>query len=142
MAFGIDDAVAGVTGLINRIIDRAIPDPAQAAAAKLEVLKEENQQTLRDKTADLSAIMAEEQSPDKWTSRARPSFLYVIYLMILGSIPMGVCYAISPAAAGSVATGAKAWLAALPDGLWQLFGLGYLGYTGGRTFEKWKGVTK
>jgi hypothetical protein len=139
---GIDDAVAAVSTLIGKIIDRAIPDPAQAAAAKLEILKEENQQALRQVQGDLSAILAEAQSADRWTSRARPSFLYVIYLMILMAIPMGALYAVQPAAAGAVAAGSKAWLAALPDGLWQLFGLGYLGYTGGRTFEKWKGVTK
>lgn len=139
---GIDDAVTAVSTLIGKIIDRAIPDPAQAAAAKLEVLKEENQQALRVVQSDLSAVMAEAQSADKWTSRARPSFLYVIYAMILLSVPMGIVYAVHPATAGAMASGTKAWLAALPDGLWQLFGLGYLGYTGGRTFEKWKGAAK
>src|SRR5882672_6394159 len=105
--FGIDDAVTAVSTLIGKIIDRAIPDPAQAAAAKLEILKEENQQALRLVQSDLSAVMAEAQSPDKWTSRARPSFLYVIYVMILLSVPMGVVYAVHPAVAGAVAAGTK-----------------------------------
>jgi len=26
--------------------------------------------------------------------------------------------------------------------LWTLFGAGYLGYTGGRSFDKWKGKAK
>jgi hypothetical protein len=138
--FGIDDAVTAVSTLIGKIIDRAIPDPAQAAAAKLEVLKEENQQQLRVVQADISAILVEAASQDKWTSRARPSFLYVMYAMITISIPFAVLWAFQPAVADRMATGLNHWLMALPDGLWQLFGIGYLGYTGGRTFEKWKGV--
>src|SRR6266478_6308430 len=91
---GIDDAVTAVSSVIGKVIDRAIPDPAQAAAAKLELLKEDNQQALRLVQSDLSAVMAEAQSADKWTSRARPSFLYVIYAMILLSVPIGIVYAI------------------------------------------------
>jgi hypothetical protein len=56
------------------------------------------------------------------------------------TIPFAVLWAFQPAVADRMATGLNHWLMALPDGLWQLFGLGYLGYTGGRTFEKWKGV--
>jgi Holin of 3TMs, for gene-transfer release len=139
---GIDDAVTAVSTVISKVIDRAIPDPAQAAAAKLEILKEENQQALRLVQSDLSAVLAEAQSADKWTSRARPSFLYVIYAMILLSVPIGIVHAVQPVTAAAIAAGTKAWLTALPEGLWQLFGLGYLGYTGGRTFEKWKGAAK
>jgi hypothetical protein len=57
--FGIDDAVTAVSTVIGKIIDRAIPDPAQAAAAKLEILKEENQQQLRIVQTDISAILVE-----------------------------------------------------------------------------------
>src|SRR5258708_39310282 len=137
---GIDDAVTAVSTVIGKIIDRAIPDPAQAAAAKLEILKEENQQQLRSVQTDISAILAEACSPDKWTSRARPSFLYVMYSMILISMPFAVLWAFQPVVADRMATGLNRWLTALPDGLWQLFGLGYVGYTGGRAFEKRKGV--
>lgn len=30
-------------------------------------------------------------------------------------------------------------LGAIPDDLWWLFGAGYLGYTGARSFDKWRG---
>lgn len=46
MAFGIDDAVAGVTGLINRAIDRIFPDPKQAAEAKVLLAQQEFQPLL------------------------------------------------------------------------------------------------
>ena len=61
----------------------------------------------------------------------------MIYLCILAAIPMGVVSAVSsPDAAKHVASGFQAWLAAIPDAMWQLFGVGYLGYTGGRSIEK------
>jgi hypothetical protein len=33
-------------------------------------------------------------------------------------------------------------LNAVPDSLWWLFGAGYLGYTGARSFDKWRGVPR
>ncbi len=30
--------------------------------------------------------------------------------------------------------------AEMPESLWWLFGAGYLGYTGARSFDKWRGV--
>jgi len=54
------------------------------------------------------------------------------------SIPMGICAAISPETAKAVAEGMKAWLAAIPESLWWLFGAGYLGYSGARSFDKSK----
>ena len=37
----------------------------------------------------MSAIVAEANSSDPWTSRARPSFLYLIYVLLLFAVPMG-----------------------------------------------------
>ncbi len=37
--FGTDDIVAAVTSIGGKVIDRIWPDPAQAAAAKLELMK-------------------------------------------------------------------------------------------------------
>jgi Holin of 3TMs, for gene-transfer release len=75
-------------------------------------------------------------------SCAPSSFLYVCYCMILAAIPMGVLYAFDPNHAQKIALGLGAWLAAIPDPVWQLFTVGYLGYTGGRSWEKIKGVSK
>jgi hypothetical protein len=86
--------------------------------------------------AQIQVIIAESQSLDKWTSRGRPMFLYVMYIMILASIPMGVVYSVSPATAGAIVTGFKSWLASIPDSLYVLFGSGYLGYGAFRSFDK------
>lgn len=128
--------------LLDKVFDRVIPDPEKKAQAQLEVMKLVQSGELDSLKIQMSAIIAEEQSPDSWTSRARPSFLYVIYIMLLMGIPMGFLYAFNPAAALGVAAGFKAWLEAIPDSLYSLFGVGYLGYVGGRSVEKLKGVSK
>jgi hypothetical protein len=128
--------------ILEKVFDRVIPDPAAAAAAKLELMKLAQSGELEEAKVQMSAILAEEQSPDPWTSRARPSFLYVMYAMILFSLPMGALYAVYPAIALGIASGFQQWLTAIPDTLYTLFGVGYLGYTGGRTWEKIKGVSK
>jgi hypothetical protein len=134
---GIGTAAVGVIG---KVIDKVFPDPVQAAIAKAELVKLQQDGELKELEIRMSAIIAEAQSKDPWTSRARPSFLYVMYALILAAIPMGVLHAYNPELAVSIATGLKAWLEALPEELWWLFGAGYLGYTGARTIDKRKGV--
>jgi hypothetical protein len=86
----------------------------------------------------MSAIVAEAQSSDPWTSRARPSFLYVMYALLLWSIPMGLIAAVRPDAAAAIAHGMTAYLNAIPEPLYALFGTGYLGYTVAREWGKGK----
>jgi hypothetical protein len=90
----------------------------------------------------LSAIVAEAGSRDPWTSRARPSFLYVMYAIILWSLPMGVISAFSPERAAAIAAGISAYLNGLPEPLYALFGTGYLGYSAMRQWGKVAGTDK
>lgn len=131
----LDSIIAPVT----RIIDKVIPDPEARERAKLELLKLENSQELQMLQASLSAIVAEAGSTDPWTSRARPSFLYVMYAMILWSLPMGLIAASSPALAQAIASGMSAYLNGIPEPLYALFGTGYLGYSAMRQWGKVKG---
>ena len=75
---------------------------------------------------------------DAWTSRARPTFLYVMYALLLWSIPMGLIAAIRPGAAAAMARGMALYLNALPEPLYALFATGYLGYTAAREWGKAK----
>jgi hypothetical protein len=125
--------------LIERIFPDKTKQAAERAQAELALVQLQQDGTLKELGIQMSAIIAEAQSQDPWTSRARPSFLYVMYVMILTAIPMGVLYAFKPEIATAVAAGVKAWLEAIPDEMWWLFGAGYLGYTGARMFEKRKG---
>ncbi len=96
-------------GPIASIIDKIIPDKEARAKAKLELIKLEGGQEMRMIEAQLQAIVAEAQSVDPWTSRARPSFLYVMYAMILWALPMGVLAAFNPGAARDIAAGMNSY---------------------------------
>ena len=129
-------------GPIASIIDKVVPDKAAREKAKLELLQVEGSQELQRLEAQMSAIVAEAQSADPWTSRARPSFLYVMYAIILFAIPMGVLSAFSPQMAQDIGNGITGYLRGLPDELYTLFGTGYLGYTAARQWGKAKGIDK
>ena len=130
---------AEIINLGSKLIERVFPDPKERAAAQLELLKLQQEGELKAMETSMSAIIAEAQSADKWTSRARPAFLYVIYIMILSSIPMGFLFAANPETAAAITEGVKSWLKMIPEDMWTLFGVGYLGYAGARSFDKRNG---
>lgn len=132
--------ISAILDLGGKILDKFIPDPAQRDAAKLALYQAQAAGELDSLKVQLSAIIAEANSTDPWTSRARPSFMYVIYIMLLAGIPMGLVSAYAPDVALHIATGFKAWLQAIPDSLYTLFGVGYVGYATARTVDKVKGV--
>ncbi len=134
--------IESIIGPIASLIDKIIPDPKARDAAKLELVKLQGGQEMETLRTQLSAILAEASSNDPWTSRARPSFLYVIYAMILWAIPMGLIAAVRPEAAAQIASGMNAYLNGLPEPLYALFGTGYLGYTAARSWGKARGIEK
>jgi hypothetical protein len=119
-------------GPLTAIIDKVIPDKAAREKAKLELLALQGTQELETLRVRMSAIVAEASAADPWTSRARPSFLYVMYVMILWALPMGVLSA----------AGMTAYLNGLPEPLYALFGTGYLGYTVARQWGKISGTDR
>lgn len=135
MAF---DPLTAIFNVGGKILDKVLPDPVAKAAAKLELAKLAQDEKFREIETAMTAIIAEAKSADPWTSRARPSFMYVMYTMILTAIPMGILSIFSPESASAIIGGVKAWLAAIPGELWALFGAGYLGYSGMRSFDKSK----
>ncbi len=130
----VDTIIGPVAGLL----DKLIPDPRARETAQRELLRLEGTQELERVKAQLSAILAEAGAADPWTSRARPGFLYVMYALLLWSIPMGVIAAFRPAAATAIAQAMNAYLTGLPEPLYALFGTGYLGYTFAREWGKAK----
>jgi Holin of 3TMs, for gene-transfer release len=134
--------IEGLIGPVARLIDKIIPDPQARDNAKLELLKLQGAQEMEAIRTQMSAILSEAQSSDPWTSRARPAFLYVMYALLLWSIPMGLIAAAQPQMAAAIAQGMNAYLAGIPEPLYALFGTGYLGYTAARTWGKVKGVDK
>lgn len=123
------DPVTALLNIGNTVIDKFFSSPEEKAKAKLDLLKLQQNGEFKDAELQMSAILAEAKSSDPWTSRARPSFLYVIYIMILFGIPMGILSCFRPDMTAQIAEGMKAWLSAIPDMLWGVFGTGYVGYT-------------
>ena len=134
--------IDAVIGPIGKLLDKIIPDPQARDRAKMELLQLQGSQEMEALKAQLSAILAEASSSDPWTSRARPSFLYVMYTIILWAIPMGLIAAVAPDMTKGIANGMNAYLAGIPEPLWALFGTGYLGYTAARQWGKVKGVER
>lgn len=134
--------ISGLLGPLTTVIDRVLPDREARDRAKLELLRLEGTQAAEAIETQLSAIVAEAQSPDPWTSRARPGFLYVMYALLLWALPMGLIAAFRPEAADAIAAGMRAYLEGIPEPLYALFGTGYLGYTAARQWGKIKGVDR
>lgn len=134
--------LAAALPIVGKVIDRVLPDKAAKDAAKLALMELEQQGEFKEDELRMQAIVMEAQSTDPWTSRARPSFFYVMYVYIVAAIPMGVVSAVSPETALAITDGVEAFLNAIPDILYQVFIAGFLGYTGARTFEKVKGASK
>ena len=119
-----------------QIINKLIPDPEQKAKAEVELLKATQAGAFKELDQRMSAIVMEAQSKHMMVALARPSFLYVMYVYILGAIPVGALSIFYPGEAIQLADGMKAFLAAIPGEMWTLFGAGYLGYVKKRSDDK------
>ena len=125
-----------ILGIGGKLLDKLIPDKGQRDKLKMDLARMQQDGELKELEVRMSAIIAEAKSSDPWTSRARPTFMYVMYIMILFSIPMGILSAFRPEMAILIAEGMKAWLGAIPDAGWGLFGVAFTGYTAARSFDK------
>jgi len=134
----IASIASGVAAPLFNLIDNLFTSDKERAEAKMKLVQLEQSGQLDELKVSLSAILAEAQSDDPWTSRARPTFLYLIYLVISLSFAGGIIGIWWPDHVATAATNITNLLAAIPESLWWLFGAGYLGYTGSRSFDKWK----
>ena len=117
------------------LIDRLVADPAAREAAKLELLR-------GTAVREIERLAGAAAPADRWAGRSRPAFLYVMYILLLWSIPTGLVAAASPADAHAIASAMTAYLGGIPEPLYALFGTGYLGYIAARTWGKAKGVER
>ena len=102
----------------------ALKETHAADLAKLQMQMEMQAQDAISREVEAAGqnIRAEAQSGDKYTSRARPTFLYICNLIILCN------FLIFPLAGRKPID--------FPEPLFWLFGSVMLGYTGARTWEK------
>src|SRR5690348_3033942 len=139
---GVDDIVTAVSGVAGKLIDRLWPDPAQAAQAKLELLKMQQTGELAQLAADTDLMKGQIQvdnteaaNANVWVAGWRPFIGWV------GGAALANHFIIAPY---------FTWIAALfhstanvPDP--QIMDLivlvsGMLGFGGLRTVEKLKNV--
>ncbi len=139
----IASVASGLIGIGSQLIDRMFPDAEEADKRKAELALMAQQGDLKELEISMSAIITEANSKDPFTSRARPCFMYVIYLVIITLVlvfpVLGIWF---PDHMGTFYENVAKGFEAIPEAMWWTFTSGYLGYTGARTFEKNKGVTK
>jgi len=90
----------------------------------------------------MRAARQQRRPDDRWTLRARPAFLYVMYGLLVWSVPLGLIGGARPEVAAAIVRLMHAYFEALPEPLYALFGTGYLGYTAARTWGKVKGLER
>lgn len=131
-------ALVSMAPALFGLIDNLFTSDKERDEVKLKLIAMEKAGALEELKVSMSAILAEAQSADPYTSRARPTFLYVMYgaigMCFLGSI-LGIWF---PTHIDTAAANLGKLLSAIPESLWWLFGAGYLGYTATRSFDKWK----
>lgn len=132
----------GILEVVNTVITKAFPNEDDRLKAQAALLSAQMNGELEATKVQLSAILAEAQSADPWTSRARPTFLYVMYAMFILCMIGAIIGIWSPKSVFQAADNLQKLLNAIPDSLYGLFGTGYLGYGVMRTWEKGKGVSK
>ena len=133
----------GIFEIGKRIIDKVFPDPEKKAQAEIQLLQMQQNGELEELKTRMSAILAEANSADPWTSRARPSFMYLFYtviaMLVMITPTLGVWY---PEQMNMFYLNVGSGFNAIPEPMWWTFTAGYLGYASARTYEKRLGVTK
>lgn len=133
-AIGDIFGVGGLSSLAQTIIEKFVPDP-QAKAAALQQLQQ-NQIEIQKMNDDLEVklndiagqnVRADAASGDKFTERARPTFMYIVEFILAFNfigIPIANMF------------GSKVQPLVLPADLLTLFGVCVTGYVMSRTVDK------
>lgn len=139
-------SVTVATGLFDlgrNLINKLIPDPTANAEAQLKLMELDQNGKLQELQLQMSAIVAEANSSDPWTSRARPSFMYLFYAIVMFMVmlaPMiGVFY---PDKMDLFFMNVSKGFNAIPEPMWWTFTAGFLGYSGSKSLEAIKGVRR
>jgi hypothetical protein len=123
---GVGDAVKEVVGSFKLSPQARAELDAQLEEHKMDLAKMD--MDLEGKLQDIAGqnVRSETGSDDKFTSRARPSFMYLVMVILFCN------YVVFPLL--------KRPLIELPAALFWLFGSAILGYTGARSLDKMMGL--
>lgn len=132
---------AGVFDLLRMGIDKIFPDPEAAAEAKAKLNELDQQGRLGELNIMMSAILAEANSQDPWTSRARPSFMYLFYAIVMFMVVIApIIGVVFPEKMDLFFMNVNKGFMAIPEAMWWTFTAGFLGYSGSKSVEAIKGV--
>ncbi len=129
-------ATGGLKDLVLGVLDRVKLNPEEKARVEaqldqnefelqkmeMELKSKEQDYVAKEVEAASANIRAEAQSGDRYTSRARPTFLYLVNAILAWNYIIVPLFHHTPLD--------------LPEPLFWLFGSVVLGYTGARTWEK------
>jgi hypothetical protein len=115
---GIGKLVGGVKDLVSEF--HLAPEKELEFQAKLREMEKE--ETLAITKAAESVLVSESKSDDPWVRRARPTFLWLMYGIFLYN------WIVRPAMGDAPLV--------LQEEIVWLFGAGFLGYTGARSWDK------
>jgi len=129
------DPITAAMDIGGKLIDRLWPDPAQGAAAKLELIKLQQSGDLAQMTGQLEINKIEAANANMFVSGWRPAIGWVCALALLYQ------YLVRPLAVAIFAAVGHPLpvMPGLDENLWQLM-MAMLGMGGLRTFEKVQGV--
>ena len=134
-----DEQMKAILQNANSYTQSRIRDADNKFALEIEKVRRNPQQEI-NRNAN---IREEGQSSDSFVSRARPAFLYLFYFILSVIVVVMPCIGIFlPQEIDPFYKGVAAAFAAIPNELWGVFVAGYLGYSGVRTYEKTKGISK
>jgi len=131
------DPVKGITSIIEEFhLSPEQKAQLQQATQEMEARREEIEAARDQAMSELQvkAITTETGSQDKFVSRARPTFLYVMIAAV------GYSLLVAPIVNAFLHKGLVPM--EIPGAYLELFGVSFLGYVGARTWEKTKGICK
>lgn len=118
----ITEGVAKIISLFHVDPSLAAANAEKLAEIQAEIVSKQVDAAKAEVEAAARNIQADAASGDKFTQRARPSFMYIIELILFWN------YIVAPLLGRQVLS--------LPDPLFWLFGSAILGYTGARSWDK------
>jgi hypothetical protein len=125
------DPVSAITDVVGKVIDRAWPDPSQAAAAKLQLMTLQQNGELAQITGQLSINQAEASNKSLFVSGWRPFIGWVCGAACAWNWVGLAMFKFGMSAAGHPVTLNAADISEMMPVLTGMLGLGGL-----RTFEK------
>ena len=115
---------------VLQIVNKFIPDNDKKTEVQAELEKELSKVDER--------ITIEANSKDKFVARVRPSVCYAFILYLCASLLTGIIFVINEEAGNRFIDGMTKHLASIPEDMWSTFLWIILGYTGARSFDKYK----